>query len=103
MQTPSRNRPKTLILSANDLRSGDVLYAAGTGGWTRVLADARIFQAEVDAATALAAAETDRDVLAAFLAPVAVDPAGRPHPIHLRDRLRASGPSIVPSDIRAAA
>ena len=58
------------VLTANDLFDGDVVYFATDGAWTRRPRDARLFEAEAA-------------------------PGGcqGPEPIHVREVLRAAGPS----------
>lgn len=84
------------IVSANDLLSGDVVYLARDGGWTRRLAEAAIAAAP-DAAEALLAraAAQPGAVVGPALVEVAPGAAG-PRPIHYREAIRARGPTIAP-------
>ena len=88
--------PLPLILSANALLDGDVIYRAA-GGWSLHLAEARVAEDEA-AADELAAVKeaVDRsgEVVAAELVPVARDRAGRIVPSHYRERIRALGPTV---------
>ncbi len=82
------------ILTANDLFDGDVVYLAPDGAWTRRPGAARLFEAEAEASGCLAAAEAQEvAVVGPYLA--AAVPGGHqgPEPIHIREVLRASGPS----------
>ncbi len=93
MSAPAKIRPATapVVVTANDLRSGHVVWLAD-GGWTGDVAGARVFPA-ADAAAALAlgqAAEKARIVVAAYTVEVAAGPV----PLKFRERLRAAGPSI---------
>ncbi len=97
MSAPSKPRPITapLLLTANALRDGRVVWLAEDGGWTPRLAEARLFPAhQAEAALALgAAAERARLVVGAYA--VEVEPAsGRKLPRRFRERLRAAGPSV---------
>ena len=82
------------ILTANDLFDGDVVYLAPDGAWTRGLGAARLFEDEAEANRSLAAAEVQEDaVVGPYLAPAAPGGHQGPEPIHIREALRASGPS----------
>ena len=82
------------ILTANDLFDGDVVYLAPDGAWTRRPGAARLFEDEDEANRRLVAAESQEDaIVGPYLASAA--PGGRqgPEPIHIREVLRATGPS----------
>ncbi|MDE0239975.1 MAG: DUF2849 domain-containing protein [bacterium] len=82
------------ILTANDLLDGDVVYLARDGAWTRRSAEARLFEDEDEANRSLAAAESQEDaVVGPYLA--AAVPGGQlgPEPVHIREALRATGPT----------
>ena len=82
------------VLTANDLFDGDVVYLAPDGAWTRRPCDARLFEDETEANRSLAAAEAQEDaVVGPYLA--AAEPGGHlgPEPVHVREALRATGPS----------
>lgn len=85
---------KPCILTANDLLDGEVVYLAPDGAWTRRPADARLFDDEDEANRNLAAAEAQEDaIVGPYLA--AATPGGQPgpEPVHIREVLRATGPS----------
>jgi sulfite reductase (NADPH) hemoprotein beta-component len=94
MAAPKRP-PLPVILIANDLLDGDVVFRTADG-WTRDPAEARIARDDA-AATALeaeAAAEVARcKVIDAYLIDVQVAPGGRPVPNHYRERIKTLGPS----------
>lgn len=75
------------LLTGNDLASGDVVWWTGTG-WSRDVKDA------VDAGdtgeTVLAAEEAARRVNASYI----VDAGEDGLPLHIKDRVRAAGPSV---------
>ncbi|MCE2518892.1 MAG: DUF2849 domain-containing protein [Alphaproteobacteria bacterium] len=82
------------ILTANDLIDGEVVYLAPDGAWTRRPVDARLFEDEGEANRSLAAAEAQEDaIVGPYLAAAA--PGGHlgPEPVHIREVLRATGPS----------
>lgn len=87
-----------LILLANDLLDGDVVFYA-QGGWTRDPALAEV-ATDDDAATrfeaAAARALADNRVVDAALVDVTIDRAGRPTPNHFRERFKVLGPSNRP-------
>ena len=82
------------VLTANDLLDGDVVYLARDGAWTRRPGEARLFEDEAEAGRCLAAAEAREDaVIDPYLAAAAPGGDGAPEPIHVREALRAAGPS----------
>lgn len=93
MSAPAKIRPATapVVVTANDLRTGRVVWLADAG-WTGDVAGARVFPAgEAAAALALGqAAEKARIVVGAY----AVEVAAGPVPLKFRERLRAAGPSV---------
>ena len=78
------------VLTGNDLPSGDVIWWTGTG-WSRHVEDA----ADVGAAgDALALAEEGaRRITGPYLIDATDTPAG-PRPAHIKDRIRALGPTV---------
>ena len=82
------------ILTANDLVDGDVVYLAPDGAWTRRPVDAYLFEDEGEANRSLAAAEAQED---AIIGPYLVAAARGDHPglepVHIREILRATGPT----------
>ena len=80
------------LLTGNDLPSGDVLWWTGSG-WSRHLAEA------VDVGDAgeaiLAVEEAARRVNAPYVIAASTGPDG-PVPDHIKDRVRAAGPTVRP-------
>jgi len=87
--------PLPVILVANDLVEGEVIFAARAGGWTRDIREARV-AADESGAVALeqfgAAQAILCKVIDAYLVDVELE-NGAPMPRHYRERLRALGPS----------
>ena len=82
------------VLTANDLFDGDVVYRAPDGAWTRRPGAARLFEDEAEANRSLAAAEAEKDtIVGPYLASAAAGGHQGPEPIHIREVLRATGPS----------
>jgi Protein of unknown function (DUF2849) len=81
------------IITAHDLRSGEVLYRAKGGAWAAHIAEALAIDDEhADAELASARAEATI-VTNAYL--VAIDGPGRPAKReYLRESIRASGPTV---------
>ena len=75
------------LLTGNDLGSGDVVWWTGQG-WTRNVHDA--VDAGDAADTILAEEEAARRVNASY----AVDAGEDGLPLHIKDRVRAAGPSV---------
>ena len=92
------------ILTANRLRSGDVLYWKA-GGWIEKLADADVFADDAAAETALAGAQasvTANQVVTPYLFEVRQTKAGLV-PVKEREIIRSLGPSVRPDTGKQAA
>ena len=78
------------LLTGNDLPTGDVIWWTGKG-WSLHLADA----VDVgDASDAILLVEEDaRRVNASYAVDAAMTPQG-PLPLHIKDRVRAAGPTV---------
>jgi hypothetical protein len=86
------------MLTANNLRCGDVLYWKG-GDWVEQLDQGDIFADPKDAEAALAAAQafvTGNTVVAPYLFEVTHQPDGRIWPVKEREIIRSLGPSVRP-------
>jgi hypothetical protein len=89
--------PSLQILTANALRSGDVLYWKA-GSWVESLTEAEIFADEAAAEAALAKAQafvTGNQVVTPYLFDVRAD-KGVLRPVKEREIIRSLGPSIRP-------
>ena len=85
------------MLTANRLKTGDVLYRKGAG-WVHFLAEAEVYPdaAAADAALAAAQAETvQNDFVAPYLFEVR-ETAGQIVPVKEREIIRAAGPTVHP-------
>jgi hypothetical protein len=80
------------ILTGNDLASGDVVWWAGVG-WSRHVEEAR--DVAGDGAAIGQAEEGARRVTGAYVVDASETPAG-PRPAHIKDRIRALGPTVRP-------
>lgn len=78
------------ILTGNDLKTGDVIWWAGES-WSRHLAEA--VDAGHDAESILAREEAERRVNAGYVVEAELTSTG-PMPLHIKDRIRASGPTV---------
>lgn len=97
MSSPAKPRPTTapVVVTANRLRDGRVVWLAVGDRWSDNLSDARVFApTEADAAIALGRqGEAAQLVVGAYLVDVVLH--GRlPQPIKFRERLRLRGPSV---------
>jgi hypothetical protein len=80
------------LLTGNDLVTGDVIWWNGNG-WSRHVADAVDVADKGDGiATTEAAA---RRVNGAYVIDAAPGPTG-PVPLHIKERIRATGPTVRP-------
>ena len=80
------------LLTGNDLASGDVIWWTGAG-WSRHVEDATDLPTGGEAIAQ--AEEGARRVTGAYLMDAAVTPDG-PRPAHIKDRIRALGPTVRP-------
>jgi hypothetical protein len=93
----SKRPGQALIMSANALLGGEVVYYAADGRWSQHLAEALVTSGEEEAAAleaARVAAEASGAVVEPELLPVETDAAGRIVPSHYREKIRALGPTV---------
>jgi hypothetical protein len=95
MSAPKRP-PLPVILLANDLLDGEVVFWTGTD-WSVEPGDALIahddeMAASLEAAAARALAQNK--VVDAYLVDVALDSAGKAVPRHYREKIKTEGPSV---------
>jgi Protein of unknown function (DUF2849) len=84
-----------VVITANRLFDGAVVYRTHRGGWTTGLADAAIAHNAEDASLLLAAAAADGlNAVGAYVAPVRLE-ANRIAPGNLRELIRWRGPSVA--------
>jgi hypothetical protein len=86
-----------VVVTANRLGDGAVIYRTVDGQWTVDLEQAAVMTTPHAASALLAAAVAD-DVAAvgAYVAPVHRDPDGTVSPANLREIIRHGGPTIDP-------
>lgn len=86
----------TQIVTANDLLGGAVVYFTGGGRWSDKPADA-LTTADESAGAALLeqAAHHSGDVVGPYLVDVTLDARGVPEPVHIRERIRVTGPTVA--------
>jgi hypothetical protein len=86
----------TVVVTANRLGDGAVIYRTVDGGWTTRLDGAAVVDSALAAAEMLRAAEAD-DVRAVgpYVAPVDLSDDRRVCPGNLRERIRVAGPTIA--------
>lgn len=93
-KAPKLNSQPQLV-TANDLKTGDVVYLTRSAGWSRHIADASIVPNTEAGATLLAVAEAQARqniVVAPYLVPLDAD-VHPPRPVQFRERIRAQGPT----------
>ncbi|HXW25346.1 MAG TPA: DUF2849 domain-containing protein [Xanthobacteraceae bacterium] len=93
-----------VVVTANRLADGAVIYRTAGGRWTTDLAAAAVATTGEAATAMLAAARADlMKIVDPYVAPVELA-GGRPRPGNLRERIRAAGPTIeLPSEIETRA
>lgn len=97
MTAPSQQKLKVLgpvVVTANRLSDGAVVYRATVGGWTRRLEAAAVVTDAQDARKLLAAAAAeDLEAVGPYVAPVEIR-GGHIEPGNLREHIRVSGPTF---------
>jgi Protein of unknown function (DUF2849) len=83
-----------VVVTANRLTDGAVVYRGANGQWTPELPGAAVVTTSDAAMALLTAARADAvRVVDAYVAPVVLAD-GKPRPGNLRERIRAAGPTI---------
>jgi predicted NAD/FAD-binding protein len=84
-----------VVITANRLADGAVVYRNAAGAWTTRLGDAAIATSAA-AAKALLTAAADDEIRAvgAYAAPVTLTAGGEVRPGNLRELIRVRGPSV---------
>ncbi|MFN3643477.1 MAG: DUF2849 domain-containing protein [Gemmobacter sp.] len=90
-------RPFTpVVVTASDLRGGDVVWLTADDRWSRDLAKAELIEDEAHAQLRLLHAQGQTGtVVGPYLAEARRGPAG-PEPVHFREAFRTRGPSNYP-------
>ena len=84
-----------VVITANRLRDGAVIYRTPAGDWSTDLTEAVILDAESEVKKLLAAAAREGTLaVGAYAAPVEHDRDGRVVPGNLREVIRRSGPTF---------
>jgi hypothetical protein len=99
MTAPQEQKRKVtgpVVVTANRLEDGAVIYRTLNGDWSARLEHAAVVTTAAAAAELLAAAAAD-DISAVgpYVAPVRIGPDGRPEPGNLRESIRQAGPTIA--------
>lgn len=81
------------VLTGNDLKTGEVIWWTGSG-WSRHVDDCADVGARGE--EILAAEEAARRVNVPYIIEATCEPDGRIRPAHIKDRVRALGPTVRP-------
>jgi hypothetical protein len=85
-----------VVVTANRVGDGAVVYRTGDNAWTTQLAEAAIATNAPAAGTLLAGAiADDLNAVGAYIAPVRLDTTGVIAPANLRERIRLAGPTFA--------
>ncbi len=99
MTSPLQQKLKVtgpVVVTANRLADGAVIYRTAQGSWTSDLAAAAVVTTAPAATELLAAALADKlSAVDAYVAPVEVTPERRVTPGNLRERIRCNGPTVA--------
>jgi len=91
-----------VVVTANRVTDGAVVYRRADGGWTTDLNAAAVANNPADAKNLIAAAAGDGlHTVDAYVAPVKLLPGGAVRPGNLRERIRHRGPTIELPSIAA--
>ena len=107
MTSPLQQKMKVagpVVVTANRLGDGAVIYRTADGRWTTDLAAAAVVTTSEAATVLLAGARADARIVDSYVAPVELGASG-PRPGNLRERIRAAGPTIrlpAQAEMRAA-
>lgn len=85
-----------VVVTANRLADGVVVYIGCDGSWSETIEEAKVFATKEDAEAGLGAAHNDAKrnlIVEPFIVEVAEDAAGL-HAVTLREAIRARGPTI---------
>jgi len=97
MTAPMQQKLKVhgpVVVTANRLDDGAVVYRATVGGWTTRLEAAQVVTTVQAAKDLLAIANADDlNAVGAYIAPVGIT-EGRIEPGNLRERIRVAGPTF---------
>jgi hypothetical protein len=97
MTAPQQQRIRVtgpVVITANRLHDGKVVYRTADGRWVRELASAAITASAADAETSLRAARGDSQrIVDPYVAPVANGEDGSWVPANLREWIRQDGPT----------
>jgi hypothetical protein len=86
---------RPVVITANRLSDGVVVYWNAGGDWTTDLAAATVVTTAAEAKHLLStAASDDGGAVGAYAAPVNLTTEGRVEPANLRERIRLRGPTI---------
>ena len=84
-----------VVVTANRLADGAVVYWRADGGWTKRLDGAAVATSAAAARELLAVASVDQtSAVGAYVAPVKIAADGHPQPGNLREAIRSTGPTV---------
>ena len=99
MTSPLQQKLKVtgpVVVTANRLGDGAVIYRTADGGWTNDLTAAAVVTTAPAATEILAAAVADRlKAVDAYVAPVQLTPERGVLPGNLREQIRFNGPTVA--------
>ena len=99
MTSPLQQKIKVggpVVITANRLGDGAVIYRSAEGRWTTDLANATVVTTAPAASALLSAAAADKlEAVDAYVAPVELTSDRRVLPGNLREQIRRAGPTIA--------
>ena len=91
-----------VVVTANCLRGGEVVYLDANDAWVRALQDAVCFDDIEDAEAALTRTASEAEVIGSYLASVSTSANGVT-PVHYREAIRHQGPGAYIANPRRSA
>ncbi len=89
----------TVVVTANRLTDGEVVWLAPNNVWSRDIGTATLFPPEAaEAGLAAGLRDEARQIVVAAYVTAAEETDHGPVPLRYRERIRAFGPSVLPPD-----
>jgi hypothetical protein len=98
MTAPQQKKLKIngpVVVTANRLSDGVVVYRDGSGGWSEIIERAKIVDQVEEAKELLSLALSDENrAVGAYIAPLIAHNDGQFAPGNIRERIRSRGPTV---------
>lgn len=95
LEQKKRRHDGAVVVTANRVADGAVVYRTASQGWTRDLNAAALWSGSRAAAELARASADDVAIVGPYLAPASHGPDARIVPGNLRERIRVGGPTFA--------